>query len=87
MRNYSSEPTSRGDEMADELREWYEAHRESWWERLWRRPDVADTFMYQIMSKVREIDRKVAADCALDDLDRLKEVGSNLRKGDEARAG
>lgn len=59
---FSSDPTSRGDEIADYLRQWYEANRESWWDR--HRPQlfsyrdnsgvVADGFM---LSLLNEIDR------------------------------
>lgn len=31
--HFSGEPTSDGDEEARCLRVWYEAHRETWWER------------------------------------------------------
>jgi hypothetical protein len=37
--------TARGDAVAEKLRAYYEANREGWWARLWRRSDVADNLM------------------------------------------
>ena len=46
------EPTARGDYIAEKMREYYEANREGWWERFWRRvshgahsPATADDLM------------------------------------------
>ena len=36
---FSREPTARGDDEAAYVREWYEANRETWWDRLWHRWD------------------------------------------------
>lgn len=31
------DPTARGDAVAEKMRQYYEAHRESWWDRIWKR--------------------------------------------------
>lgn len=36
LRNYSFEPTARGDQIAEEMRDYYEANREGWIDR-WRK--------------------------------------------------
>lgn len=55
---FSRDPTARGDGVADYVRSWYEANRESWWDRhgwgSWRRGLVADEFMIGL---VQEVDR------------------------------
>ena len=33
MSNDRMDPTARGDMVADKVRQWYEANRESWWDR------------------------------------------------------
>jgi len=50
-----SEPTALGDEIADEVRRWYEANRETWWHRLWRRPECADEFILGLVNEVSRI--------------------------------
>jgi hypothetical protein len=62
---FSRDPTARGDEIAAYVRDWYEGHRESWWER-WRKPWrlFADNFMLDLVAEVNrvqaEADRQVA---------------------------
>lgn len=52
------DPTARGDEIASKVRAWYEANRESWWDR--HRPSAdrrgvhADEFMLGFISAVRQ---------------------------------
>lgn len=55
------DPTSRSDAINADLRNWYETHRETWWDRnahflVWRSyiPGLADGFMFAI---VREVER------------------------------
>lgn len=62
---FSRDPTSRGDEIADYVRQWYELHRETWWDRHWpygvnrkRGSAFADEFM---LSFIQEIARVQAA--------------------------
>ena len=61
---FSSEPTARGDEVADFMRQWYEANRETWFDRhqlnpLGRATDRsgvhADEFMLGLMNEARRI--------------------------------
>lgn len=33
-RTYSDDPTARADQIADEMRAYYEANREAWWDRF-----------------------------------------------------
>lgn len=56
------DPTSRGDVIADKVRNWYERNRESWWGRhkpgiIGAGPDRsgahADEFMLALISEVR----------------------------------
>ena len=57
--NDSRDPTARADAQAWCLREWYEANRETWWERYWwRRSDVSDNFMLRLMAEARRIERE-----------------------------
>jgi hypothetical protein len=59
MMKFSQEPTARGDEIAAEVRTWYEANRESWWDR--HRPGAdrkgwhADEFMLSFVNEVRRL--------------------------------
>lgn len=62
------EPTARGDLVAEKVRRWYEANRESWWDRhhvnfLGRSPDRdgthADEFMLRLIGAVYQADRDV----------------------------
>jgi hypothetical protein len=55
------DPTLRGDMIADKVRQWYEANRESWWDRhkpgiIGAGPDRsgehADEFMLRFISAV-----------------------------------
>lgn len=67
------DPTARGDVIAMRLRQWYEANRESWWDRhairmvltghaLGATPDRygehADEFMLGLVNELRRIDRE-----------------------------
>ena len=60
------DPTSRGDEVADKVREWYEANRETWWDRhriIGRSTDRsgshADEFMLRLIQAVHDAEFKV----------------------------
>lgn len=59
--NFCGEPTADGDEAARALRDWYEAHRESWSERQsykWPpRAGTADNFMLELLSEAERIIR------------------------------
>jgi hypothetical protein len=62
------DPTARGDLIADKVRQWYEANRESWWERrrtLFHEPDRsgvhADEFMLRFIGAVHKAEDEVAA--------------------------
>jgi len=50
------DPTARGDLIADKVRTWYEANRESWWDR--HKPSAdrnglhADEFMLRLINAV-----------------------------------
>jgi hypothetical protein len=61
------DPTSRGDIIADKVRVWYEANRESWWDRhkpgiIGSGPDRdgshADEFMLRLISAVYRAERE-----------------------------
>jgi hypothetical protein len=56
---FSDEPTARGDEAAGYLRAWYEANRESWWDRHRANADRngahADEFMLRFLDEARRI--------------------------------
>lgn len=49
------EPTARGDQVAADVRKWYERHRETWWERCRGNPRgrrwewAADEFMLRLV--------------------------------------
>jgi hypothetical protein len=61
-RNRVPEPTARGDMIAEQVRVWYETHRESWWDRhkFWpfamsgpdRTGEHADEFMLRLVATV-----------------------------------
>lgn len=61
------EPTARGDYVAAKMREYYEAHRETWWQRHkpsilpGRSPDRdgthADDFMLGLINEVNRIQK------------------------------
>lgn len=59
------EPTARGDMLAEKVRDWYEANRESWWDR--HRPNAdrkgihADEFMLRFVAAVYQAEREIAA--------------------------
>ncbi|KAF0137361.1 MAG: hypothetical protein FD152_536 [Xanthobacteraceae bacterium] len=53
-----SDPTARADQQATELRQWYEANRETWWQRFRRNRETADSFMYRMIEAVEHITRK-----------------------------
>lgn len=50
------DPTTIGDCIADEVRLWYEANRETWWERRKRRGGVADEFMLALINEVHRVE-------------------------------
>jgi hypothetical protein len=52
------DPTARTDEIARHMRDYYEKHRESWWDR-WRKPwrVSADNLMLGLLSVAQEVDR------------------------------
>lgn len=56
---FSTDPTSRGDEIADYVRRWYEANRETWWQRRGSNADRsgvhADEFMLRFISEVTRV--------------------------------
>lgn len=56
------DPTARGDCIADDVRHWYEANRETWWQRRKRRGDVADEFMLGLINEVRRVERSYTPD-------------------------
>lgn len=56
------DPTAHADNVAMEVRKWYEANRESWWERHspwgWlHNRDKADNFMLGLCQVVRDADK------------------------------
>jgi hypothetical protein len=59
---FSSDPTSRGDEIALYVRVWYEANRETFWDRyIWKfhKPwtrGLADEFMLAYLQEVRRVE-------------------------------
>jgi hypothetical protein len=62
------DPTARGDMIADKVRRWYEANRESWWDRhkpgiIGAAPDRSgahsDEFMLRFINAVHQADREV----------------------------
>jgi hypothetical protein len=62
------DPTARGDEVADKVRQWYEKNRESWWDRhkpgiIGRDPDRsgthADEFMLRLIQAVYDADKQI----------------------------
>lgn len=53
---FGTDPTSAGDQEAYYLRQWYEAHRESWWERRGKRWELwADNLMLGLMNEMARI--------------------------------
>jgi hypothetical protein len=58
--NFRGDPTAAGDNFAEYLRSWYEANRETWWDRSafnkygWKR-GLADNFMLAMLDEVRRI--------------------------------
>lgn len=64
---FGDEPTAAGDAAASYLRAWYEAHRETWWERRgWRHPardgPWADNLMLGLMAEIGRIERAAEAE-------------------------
>lgn len=65
--DFCGEPTADFDEVGRCLRVWYEAHRETWWDR--NRPQlfsfrdnsgvVADEFMLGMLNEVRRIEQEM----------------------------
>jgi hypothetical protein len=62
--SFSSDPTSRGDEIADYVRTWYERNRETWWDR--HKPGItgaapdrsgvhADEFILRFLGEVARV--------------------------------
>lgn len=71
------DPTARGDDIAERMRAWYEAHRETWWDRHcgpgWplgpgtdRSGRHADEFMLAFINEVHRVTK------AIDDENRVK---------------
>jgi len=61
------DPTARGDMIADKVRQWYEANRESWWDR--HKPGIvgadpdrsgvrADEFILRFISAVHRAEKE-----------------------------
>jgi hypothetical protein len=44
-----NDPTSVADDIAAEMRRFYEANRETWWDRLWRKEECADNLMLGLL--------------------------------------
>jgi hypothetical protein len=58
---FCGEPTSDGDQVASYVRVWYEAHRESWWQRLWFNRQwrfSADEFMLGLINEVSRVEQE-----------------------------
>jgi len=61
------DPTSRGDIVAEKVRRWYEANRETWWGR--HKPGAdryglhADEFMLRLIATVQHFDRETPPEC------------------------
>lgn len=62
------DPTSRGDIIAEQVRSWYEANRESWFDRHWpfgtnrkNGSETADNFMLRFISAVYKADEETPA--------------------------
>lgn len=59
---FSRDPTSRGDEIADYVRRWYEINRETWWDRCRPASDRsgvhADNFMLSFLSEVHRVSQE-----------------------------
>jgi len=64
------DPTARGDAVADKVRAWYEANRESWWDRHcgpgWpfgpgtdRSGRHADEFMLRLIGAVHQAEAEI----------------------------
>lgn len=58
------DPTARGDEIASKVRAWYEANRESWWDRhriFAPSPDRdgthSDEFMLRLVGAVQQAEK------------------------------
>lgn len=56
---FCGEPTADGDIAADFIRQWYEANRESWFDRHWpfginrkNGSDIEDNFILELISQV-----------------------------------
>lgn len=67
--HFSFDPTSRGDEVADYVRRWYEINRESWFDRHQINPFGsatdrsgvhADEFMLRFLGEVGRIEAEAA---------------------------
>jgi hypothetical protein len=59
---FCGEPTADGDIAADFLRQWYEANRETWFDRHWpfgwnrkHGSEVADNFMLEFIAQVQRL--------------------------------
>lgn len=53
-----SDPTADSDARSGAMRQWYEANRETWWQRFWRRNDQADRFMFDLLEEARRINAR-----------------------------
>lgn len=70
--HFCGEPTADFDERGRCLRVWYEAHRESWWDRslisknqALLRMGTADEFMLGLLNEVYRIDQERQRQCNL----------------------
>ena len=57
--HFCGEPTADGDNAAENLRRWYEANRETWWDRRKRPPlnnPCADSLMLGLYDEVLRIE-------------------------------
>lgn len=54
------DPTLRGDLIAERMRDFYEANRETWWERRKKRWTVsADNLMLGLLGVIEKADREL----------------------------
>lgn len=70
------DPTARGDMVAERLRRWYEAHRESWWDRhrfIGAAPDRAgvhaDEFMLGFIIELGRIEAEIESEVRMENHD------------------
>jgi hypothetical protein len=53
------DPTTRGDLIAEKMREFYEANRETWWERRKKRFGLADNLMLGLLNVATQASREI----------------------------